>query len=133
MHACMLSLSSIFKREKLRIRDSQYHKMKHLIGKKMVRKKEKSSSSSSSPRYSRLDDINHRNDENRKGYVPVLVGMCEEEEERFMLPLKLINHPTILGLLDLSANEFGYHQQGVIQIPCQPHQFRLLLDRFSCK
>ncbi|CAO2834795.1 unnamed protein product [Amaranthus hypochondriacus] len=107
--------------------------MKHLLGKKMVKKKEQSCSSSSSSRYSRLDNINDRNDEIRKGYVPVIVGMCEEEEERFMLPLGLINHPTILGLLDLSANEFGYHQQGVIQIPCQPHQFRLLLDTFSCK
>ncbi|XP_056692224.1 auxin-responsive protein SAUR71-like [Spinacia oleracea] len=114
--------------------------MKDLIG-RIVRKKEQSSSSSSSssssatstpPRYSRLscydkmNNNNHQRHETQKtrGYVPIMVGKCEEEEERFMVPLGWMSHPCIVDLLQLSVNEFGYRQQGVLQIPCEPHHFR---------
>lgn len=102
--------------------------MKNLIG-RIVRKKEQSPSISPS-RFSRL----YNNHEARRGYVPVLVGKFEEEEERFMVPLGWINHPCMVALLQLSANEFGYqYREGVIQIPCEPHHFRLLLENISSK
>ncbi|ESR50372.1 hypothetical protein CICLE_v10033958mg [Citrus x clementina] len=62
----------------------------------------------------KLDDEDHRA---RKGYVPVLVGQEEMVMERVLIPTKLIDHPYIVSLLELSAKEFGYHQQGLLQIP----------------
>lgn len=62
-----------------------------------------------------------------------MVGKYEDEEERIMVPLKWMKHPRILSLLQLSANEFGYEQQGVIHIPCEPHQFRVLMESLSSK
>ncbi|KAL2892541.1 Auxin-responsive protein SAUR40 [Bienertia sinuspersici] len=107
--------------------------MKDLI-RKIVKKKEPSSSSLSPPRYSRLscdhDDSSssHGRHETRRGCVPVMVGKCEEDEERFMVPLNWMKHPFIVDLLQLSANEFGYKQEGVIQIPCEPFHFRLVME-----
>uniref|UniRef100_A0A803L793 Uncharacterized protein n=1 Tax=Chenopodium quinoa TaxID=63459 RepID=A0A803L793_CHEQI len=112
--------------------------MKGLIG-KIVRKKEQSSPP---PRYSRLsscceDEVKNKhqrhNQAKKRGYVPILVGKSEEEEERFMVPLGWMNHPCIVELLRVSANEFGYHQQGVLQIPCEPHHFRVVIESISCK
>ncbi|KDO35835.1 hypothetical protein CISIN_1g035599mg [Citrus sinensis] len=37
--------------------------------------------------------------------------------ERVLIPTKLIDHPYIVSLLELSAKEFGYHQQGLLQVP----------------
>uniref|UniRef100_A0A803LHG0 Uncharacterized protein n=1 Tax=Chenopodium quinoa TaxID=63459 RepID=A0A803LHG0_CHEQI len=115
--------------------------MKGLIG-KIVRKKEQSSSCSPHP-YSRLsscceDEVknkHHRHDKvaKKKGYVPIMVGKSEEEEERFMVPLGWMNHPCIVELLRVSANEFGYHQQGVLQISCEPQHFRVVMESISCK
>lgn len=105
--------------------------MKDLIG-KIMRKREEYSSISPRRRrqYSKICCDEH---EIRRGYVPIMVGKCEEEEERFMVPLRLMKHPFIIDLLQLSANEFGYQQDGVIQIPCQPLHFRLVMDNISSK
>ncbi|KAK9749169.1 hypothetical protein RND81_02G106700 [Saponaria officinalis] len=111
--------------------------MKDLIG-KLVRKKDQNSSSSP-PRYSKLsqnkDDSRHYKQEIRKGYVPIMVGKYEEEElvEKFMVPTKLMKHSSILALLQLSFNEFGYNHHGVLHIPCDPHYFRETLDQISFK
>uniref|UniRef100_A0A803M4P3 Uncharacterized protein n=1 Tax=Chenopodium quinoa TaxID=63459 RepID=A0A803M4P3_CHEQI len=79
----------------------------------------------SKTRYSRVcrDEVDRRKHEVRKGYVPVMVRKCVEEEERFMVPLGWMNHPCIVNLLQLSANEFGCHQQGVIQIPLEEEAY----------
>ncbi|KAL9234351.1 hypothetical protein vseg_009231 [Gypsophila vaccaria] len=113
--------------------------MKDLIG-KLVRKKDQYSSSSSSMSPSRYSKLSYDNEESshykqgiRRGYVPIMVGKDENEEERFMVPTKLIKHPSIVALLQLSANEFGYHQEGVLHIPCQPHFFRETLHKISSK
>uniref|UniRef100_A0A803M4P1 Uncharacterized protein n=1 Tax=Chenopodium quinoa TaxID=63459 RepID=A0A803M4P1_CHEQI len=113
--------------------------MKGLIG-KIVRKKEQSSPP---PKYSRLsscceDEVmnkhqRHNHQAKKRGYVPILVGKSDDEEERFMVPLGWMNHPCIVELLHVSANEFGFHQQGVLQIPCEPHQFRVVMESISCK
>uniref|UniRef100_A0A803LIE2 Uncharacterized protein n=1 Tax=Chenopodium quinoa TaxID=63459 RepID=A0A803LIE2_CHEQI len=93
----------------------------------------------SPPRYSRLgceevnNDDDQRQEAQKRGYIPIMVGKCEEEEERFMVPLGWMKHPSIVDLLQLAANEFGYHQQGVIHIPCKPHQFRVVIEKISCR
>ncbi|KAJ0980779.1 hypothetical protein J5N97_009034 [Dioscorea zingiberensis] len=53
-----------------------------------------------------------------KGYIPVIVGNSDEQMERFLVHLKLFKKPQIVSLLDMAAREFGYHQPGVLRIPC---------------
>ncbi|XP_021756111.1 auxin-responsive protein SAUR40-like [Chenopodium quinoa] len=107
--------------------------MKDFIA-KIARKKGENSSRSLS-RYSRLScDIARDGDarhEIRRGYVPVMVGFSEEQQERFMVPCGWMNHPCIVELLQLSANEFGYQQQGVIHIPYEPSHFRVIMENIS--
>ncbi|MQM11155.1 hypothetical protein Taro_044060 [Colocasia esculenta] len=52
-----------------------------------------------------------------KGYVPMLVG-SEERAERLLVPAELLNHPAIMGLLEMAAQEFGYQRGGVLRVPC---------------
>ncbi|XP_074271017.1 auxin-responsive protein SAUR71-like [Silene latifolia] len=110
--------------------------MKDLIG-KLVKKKDQYSSSLSPPRYSKLnhydDNTNGFKQEIRRGFVPIMVGKFEEEEERFMVPTKLLTHSSILNLLQLDVNEFGYQQDGVLHIHCEPYFFRETLDHISLK
>ena len=47
--------------------------------------------------------------------MPVYVG---EEMERFVVNAELLNHPVFIGLLNKSAQEYGYEQKGVLHIPC---------------
>ncbi|KAL3502527.1 hypothetical protein ACH5RR_036976 [Cinchona calisaya] len=89
---------------------------------------------SSSPTYARLRSS--RNDEEakcfvRKGYVPLLVGTNNEALERVSIPIKLINHPSLAYLLDESAREFGYNQQGLLRILCDVENFKEMLDSLS--
>ncbi|KAL2892540.1 Auxin-responsive protein SAUR40 [Bienertia sinuspersici] len=110
--------------------------MKDFIGK--IAKKKEQYASMSPNRYSKIcnyDDEgrNHEKHEARRGFVPILVGTCEEEEERFMVPLGLMKHPSIVDLLQLSANEFGYNHQGVLHIPCESHHFRGVIGSISSK
>ncbi|KAL9230731.1 hypothetical protein vseg_006045 [Gypsophila vaccaria] len=109
--------------------------MKDLIGKLVWKKDQYSLSSSLSPsRYSKLSNNNDDEQEViRRGYVPIMVGKYEEEEERFMVPTKLMTHAFIINLLELYANEFGYQHKGVLYICCEPHFFRENLDQICCK
>lgn len=116
----------------------------------------------SPPRYQKLKDCSccssHLTDENfidyhhhhheviKKGYVPVMiVGEGEEGSrstvnnngtisERFLIPTQLMTHPSILTLLQQSAEEFGYAQDGVIRIPCDIEFFRRVVKSLPvCK
>ncbi|KAI6673236.1 hypothetical protein NL676_001142 [Syzygium grande] len=69
----------------------------------------------------------------RKGYVPVLVGTDAAAMERLHLPTKLVGHPFVVALLELSANEFGYEQQGLLRIPYDPDCFKQMMRRISKK
>jgi len=106
--------------------------MKNLIGRMvmMIRTKDSSPSSSPPARYARLSCEKEHRPEIRRGYVPFVVG---REEERFMVAVEWMKHPSIVALLQLSANEFGYHQEGVLHIPCDPHVFRDTLCKLSSK
>ncbi|KAL6319120.1 hypothetical protein AAG906_011199 [Vitis piasezkii] len=56
---------------------------------------------------------------------PCLVGEGEVME-RLMIPTKMIKHPYIVALLEMSANEFGYRQHGTIKIPCDVERRRTI-------
>ncbi|XP_077242848.1 auxin-responsive protein SAUR71-like [Tasmannia lanceolata] len=60
-----------------------------------------------------------------EGHIPVFVG---EEMERFVVCAKFLNHPIFLELLNKSAQEYGYEQQGVLRIPCQVIIFEKVLQ-----
>lgn len=85
----------------------------------------------SAPAYTRLShDARRREDRAPKGKVPVLVGEGEVME-RLHIPTKLINHPYIVVLLEMSANEFGYQQQGALKIPCDADCLRRSIQMIS--
>lgn len=60
-----------------------------------------------------------------EGHVPVYVG---EEMERFVVNAELLNHPVFIGLLNKSAQEYGYEQKGVLHIPCHVLVFERVLE-----
>lgn len=71
-------------------------------------------------------------EEVRKGYVPVLVGKEEKMMEKIWVPIKLIKHPTIVELLNKSADEFGYqHQHGVLRIIYDAASFKAFIQDAS--
>ncbi|CAL9215233.1 unnamed protein product [Arabidopsis halleri] len=59
------------------------------------------------------------------GHVPVYVG---EEMERFVVSAELMNHPIFVGLLNRSAQEYGYAQKGVLHIPCHVLVFERVVE-----
>ncbi|KAL4304411.1 hypothetical protein GQ457_10G015930 [Hibiscus cannabinus] len=60
-----------------------------------------------------------------QGHLPVYVG---EEMERFVVNAELLNHPVFVGLLNRSAQEYGYEQKGVLHIPCHVLLFERVLE-----
>ncbi|KAJ0231813.1 Auxin-responsive protein SAUR40 [Hirschfeldia incana] len=59
------------------------------------------------------------------GLVPVNVG---EKMERFLVSAELLNHPVFVGLLNRSAEEYGYAQKGVLHIPCNVFVFEKVVE-----
>ena len=98
---------------------------------KMITRREKLSRRS----YARLKsgDEEGQEDFSRKGFVPVLVGNTDKEMERLEIPIKLINHPSLVSLLDVYVQEFGYNQQGVLRISCDAEIFKEMLKTISRK
>ncbi|XP_031256284.1 auxin-responsive protein SAUR72 [Pistacia vera] len=60
-----------------------------------------------------------------EGHVPVYVG---DEMERFVVSAELLNHPVFIGLLNKSAQEYGYEQKGVLHIPCHVLVFERVME-----
>ncbi|KAL9409918.1 hypothetical protein AB3S75_048191 [Citrus x aurantiifolia] len=60
-----------------------------------------------------------------EGHVPVYVG---DEMERFVVSAELLNHPVFIGLLNKSAQEYGYEQKGVLRIPCHVLVFERVVE-----
>ncbi|KAL5791693.1 hypothetical protein ACOSP7_000287 [Xanthoceras sorbifolium] len=91
-------------------------------------KKKKKAAFSASTMYMRLSGAAKvEEDGSRKGYVPLLVG-SEEVMERILVPTKLIDHPYIVELLELSANEYGYKHQGLLKIQYDADCFKRMVD-----
>ncbi|KAI9116408.1 hypothetical protein K1719_012575 [Acacia pycnantha] len=60
-----------------------------------------------------------------EGHVPIYVG---DEMQRFEVNAELLNHPIFVKLLNKSAQEYGYEQQGVLRIPCHVFVFERILE-----
>ncbi|CAI0555551.1 unnamed protein product [Linum tenue] len=48
--------------------------------------------------------------------------------ERFVVSAELLNHPVFVGLLNKSAQEYGYEQQGGLRIPCHVLVFERVME-----
>ncbi|CAN6482578.1 unnamed protein product [Victoria cruziana] len=58
-----------------------------------------------------------------KGHFAVYVG---EKRSRFIVPISLLNHPEFQSLLDMAEEEFGFHHDMGLTIPCEEMVFRSL-------
>ncbi|KAF3634107.1 hypothetical protein FXO38_25294 [Capsicum annuum] len=67
----------------------------------------------------------------QKGYVPIVVGNHEDVLEKILIPMKLIKHPYVVNLLDFSAHELGYNQEGTLRILCQVESFKRMMNIIS--
>ena len=65
-----------------------------------------------------------------KGSVPVIVGAVGDgcNTERILVKVEVLKDPRTVELLEIAVQEFGYHQQGVLRILCDPHYFRQLFS-----
>ena len=89
---------------------------------------------SSTSSYVRLDRMEEGTKlDHRKGVFPVLVGNEGTIMEKFLLPTKLTKHPFIAQLLELSAKEYGYEQEGLLKIPYDASCFKKMLKLISKK
>lgn len=76
-------------------------------------------------------DIQEKHQATKKGYVPIVVGNHEEVMEKILIPMELINHPYVVTLLDFSAHELGYNQEGTLRILCQVESFERMIHIIS--
>lgn len=61
-----------------------------------------------------------------KGFLAVYVG---PELRRFVIPMAYLSMPEFRVLMDSVAEEYGYEQEGVLEIPCEEEAFEKILFR----
>ncbi|KAI3949585.1 hypothetical protein MKW92_000950 [Papaver armeniacum] len=54
------------------------------------------------------------------GCVAILVG---QKEERFVIPVKYLNHPKFKPLLKEAEEVYGFRHEGIITLPCDVGEF----------
>ncbi|CAM8912549.1 unnamed protein product [Rhodiola kirilowii] len=58
-----------------------------------------------------------------KGHFPVYVG---EKRSRYIVPISFLTQPEFQILLQLAEDEFGFHHDMGLTIPCEEHVFQSL-------
>ncbi|XP_015069454.1 auxin-responsive protein SAUR71-like [Solanum pennellii] len=58
-----------------------------------------------------------------RGYVPVAVGVNLNESKRFMVHTTALYDAEFLEMLSRSAEEYGFHNQGILRIPYETNAF----------
>ncbi|KAK9078390.1 hypothetical protein SSX86_002447 [Deinandra increscens subsp. villosa] len=58
-----------------------------------------------------------------KGYVPISVGVNDETTKRFIIHTTALSHTDFLELLCISADEYGFTNNGVLRIPYDTSAF----------
>lgn len=61
-----------------------------------------------------------------KGHFVVYVG---EKRGRYIVPISFLRHHEFQKLLHEAAQEFGFHHQSGLTIPCQQHVFESLVTK----
>lgn len=54
-----------------------------------------------------------------------------DERRRFVVPLRFLNQPAFVILLEQAAEEFGFNPEGVLTIPCSPSELERILAEES--
>ncbi|KAL2536300.1 SAUR-like auxin-responsive protein family [Forsythia ovata] len=66
----------------------------------------------------------------KEGHFAV-IAVDDDELKRFIVPLSYLTHPSFLRLLEQSAEEYGFDQDGALTIPCRPTELeRILAERW---
>ncbi|KNA20171.1 hypothetical protein SOVF_054880 [Spinacia oleracea] len=65
-----------------------------------------------------------------KGYLAVCVG---KEFKRYVIPTEYLGHQAFGILLREAEEEFGFHQEGVLKIPCEVAVFEKILKMVEHK
>ena len=63
-----------------------------------------------------------------KGHFAVYVG---ENRSRYIVPISLLSHPEFQSLLRRAEEEFGFHHEMGITIPCDEVVFKSLTSMLS--
>ncbi|KAL2323230.1 hypothetical protein Fmac_027609 [Flemingia macrophylla] len=74
-----------------------------------------------------LETANVMPNDVRKGYFAVL-AIKDGETKRFSVELDYLTNPEFLGLLDQAREEYGFKQQGTLEVPCRPQELQKILD-----
>lgn len=70
--------------------------------------------------FGKNDDENDFPNDVPKGHFVVYIG---ERRSRYIIPISCLDHPTFQDLLHQSEEEFGFHHDMGIIIPCQEVDF----------
>ncbi|XVE76140.1 hypothetical protein DITRI_Ditri12bG0149400 [Diplodiscus trichospermus] len=63
----------------------------------------------------------------QEGFFAVSAAMGKKTQ-RFVIELDHLTNPAFLNLLDQAREEYGFHQKGVLSLPCQPHELQEILE-----
>lgn len=66
-----------------------------------------------------------------KGHLAVYVGQKDGELHRVLVPVIYFNHPLFGELLKQAEEEFGFHHEGGITIPCRFTEFERVKTRIA--
>ncbi|KAJ4832433.1 hypothetical protein Tsubulata_042893 [Turnera subulata] len=64
----------------------------------------------------------------KKGHFAV-TAVLGGEPKRFTVELKYLSDPAFLRLLEEAQEEYGFQQQGVLEVPCQPEELEKILHQ----
>ncbi|XVE61672.1 hypothetical protein DITRI_Ditri06bG0058800 [Diplodiscus trichospermus] len=63
----------------------------------------------------------------REGHF-VVITTQGQERKRFVIKLLYLNNPEFLKLLNRAEEEFGFSQEGALELPCRPDELLRILS-----
>ncbi|XP_055808350.1 protein SMALL AUXIN UP-REGULATED RNA 16-like [Solanum dulcamara] len=63
----------------------------------------------------------------KEGHFVVFSVNPEEEPKRFIVELHCLTNPSFLKLLKQAEDEYGFHQKGVLELPCRAAELQKIL------
>ncbi|CAH2041695.1 unnamed protein product [Thlaspi arvense] len=62
----------------------------------------------------------------KEGHFAV-VAIEDDQIKRFVVPLSCLTHPSFMRLLERAAEEYGFHQEGALIVPCRPSELERIV------
>ncbi|EOY07903.1 SAUR-like auxin-responsive protein family, putative [Theobroma cacao] len=66
------------------------------------------------------------------GYFTVF-AVQGKETQRFVIELDNLTNPAFLSLLEQAGEEYGFHQKGVLSLPCRPQELQKILQDWEAE